>query len=321
MKPYIVDAWSGGTRIICASKPLTREAIDFCQGVTKADVADISRREFIRRASGIIVPAAILGGLVLPNTARAGSVTKVRTISAATETAIQMSNSTWARSVTLPGSWNTVRLGWRWHFTDSGANLTGNPNFAAGLLSGTANQFGDATTSHFLGFLITSAFSDAAATWTRYATAGPTGGPTYEIGGQPDFVKRIGTTNTNGGSMGIGGNMAYGAAAASAAADRIEMMFNITKGSPNYTLQAILMPGNSGGLGVTASDVSSASFLTAMAQVSPTPPGGGAGYGSGGNRTIAVSEGTNGTFDSINFYWNRTDALVELCDVAVAVIA
>jgi len=44
-------------------------------------------------------------------------------------------------------------------------------------------------------------------------------------------------------------------------------------------------------------------------------------YNTAASKTLAIDEGTNGTLNAINLAWNRTDAMVEICDVAVSVLS
>lgn len=278
-----------------------------------SQIEALTRRNFIRRASGILIPAAILAGLALPRRAQAASTIINRTISAASQNAISMVNSTWARPVVLPSNWNQIRLGIRFHMTDTGASLTGNPIFAAGFCSGTSNQYGDATTTHWCGWVIDQA------TWAWTSNNGPTGGPTYLIGGDPNLYGRvrIGTTNTTSLTMAGGNNGTILAAAATSSADRMIMLFDLIKGSPNYTFQGTIFPNTN--LNGIPTDVSATNFLALMQILSPSMPS--IGYHAGTNRTLAVSESTNGTLNAVNLYWNRADATFEITDVAVSVLS
>jgi hypothetical protein len=313
MKPYLLYANHGGETIIEGGRPLTRAAIPYCRDVDERDLKQISRREFLRR-SGLLVPLIMAGtGLWLPSRARAGSTIKARTISSATETAISLSNSTFARPVTLPVGWNKVRLGIRFHGTNSGVTLTGSPDFSFGFASGTTGQYGDASTTHFVG--VTFNFN---ATWTWFSTAGPTSNGTYEIGGSvPRGRVRIGTTNSDV-NLALGGAFAYPAAAGANVQDANVLLFDIAHGSPNYTWTIVVGSGNSGGIGATGIFQSSAQFLLMMGQTSPTAP---SGYGASGSQSQAVNEGTNGTLNAINLSFNRSDVTMEVVDHAVAVIA
>jgi len=284
---------------------------------TRHDLELITRRKFIRTAS-LFLPMSFFAGSVL--TAKAGSSIKQRTISAATQNAIQMFNATWARSVNLPGGWNRVRVGMRFHMTDAG-NLTGQPTFAIGLCSGTANQYGDATTTHFVGMVIE---VNPAATWSSGTT-------TYNLGttGSCWFPRvRIGTSNTTGTAL-IGSTgycFAINKRAATSTADRQLHFVDIIKGSPNYTFHApFSIWDTAAGCSdpVFCGDVSAFNFLNYMGQNDPAPTESASYHANPGTSgpTLAVDEGANGVLNAVNLYWNRVDAAVEVCDVAVAILA
>lgn len=223
------------------------------------------------------------------------SVIKERTISAATEKAIQSQNATFARLVSIGTSWTKVRVGMRLHMESTGANLVSTPRLAVGFCSGTANQFGDATTGHFVGVVSNSA------TWSFQA------GPYYNtLGLAPG--KRVGSTLTNSG--GFASNFSINAGAAANTADRSLLFVDLTKGSPNFTINCFCQ--NSPG-----QDVTVANFLAQMTLVTPAF----AGHDYPAGITIAVDEGTDGTLDAINVAWDRSTPFMEFCDIAVAILA
>jgi hypothetical protein len=92
---------------------------------------------------------------------------------------------------------------------------------------------------------------------------------------------------------------------------------DVTKGSPNFTLHMPFRTTTSFGIGT---DVSAQNFLLFMGQTSPTP-GGTYDTGNLSSPTLAVDQAGNGTLNSINLFWNRPDATMEICDVAVAVLS
>lgn len=114
---------------------------------------------------------------------------------------------------------------------------------------------------------------------------------------------------TLGGSL-DGANHYWSAGADTASADRIIQFLDITKGSPNYTFRTFycnISP---------PPDVSSATFLSQMTVASPIVPK----HTMGGNVAFAFSEAA-GTLDSVQVYWDRTDSLLEICDLAVSLLA
>jgi hypothetical protein len=237
-----------------------------------------------------------------------------RTINSATQNAITMSNSTWARTVALPPSWNKLRLGMRLHFNPSASDLTmtGGSLLAFGLSSGTADQYGDASTTYFVGMCI----GDASTTWT--CSTGYTSQGEYD--GAPMYgLVRQGTTNTLSSALTPGNTLTAGAYVNSF--DQLMYFLDITKGSPNYSFymplycyQPITNPSGNG--------YTSATFLNNIIIGSPNP-GGPMKQNTASVYTMqmAVSEATYGTLNAMNISWNRTDVLPEICDIAIAVLS
>ncbi len=278
---------------------------------TPRELSLLSRRSFIRRSS-LFLPLSWFGASLLlrPQKAAANSTIINRTISAASQNAISMSNATWGRPVTIPASWNKIRIGFRAHMVNTGANLTGQPTFAFGFNSGTTLQYGDATTQNFVGCAF-----DNIATWTYSAT----GTSDYSWGSAGTGLvarTRIGTTTTDGALISAGG-WQFNSGAGASSADRQINFLDVTKGSPNFTLK-MAIAANTGGI---CGDVSASNFLLYMGQTTPVPSESGYNGSSLSSPTLAVSEGSNGTLNAINFYWNRADTAFEICDIAVAVLS
>ena len=247
------------------------------------------------------------------------SIIIARTIGGQTETAIQMANSTWARPVALPSAWSKVRVGIRFHMTSTGGDLTGGAMFAMGLCSGTVNQFGDATTQNFVGAQF--GYDAAGAVQTYLYTTSSVGTPNYYLSNVwTTAITRVGTTNTFSAALlsnPSSNDFIFQADAAASYADRGVLFVDITKGSPNFS---IFLPATlNGQSGVTVHDFSSSDFLNFMGQAAPAPTG----YTNmfSLTKTLAVDEVANGTLNSVALYWNRVDALWEICDVALAVLA
>lgn len=298
MKPKILYLNRGGRELV---------------NPTKREIELLSRREAIKRATVFLPLAFFLGSRL---TSKATSVIVNRTISAASQNAAQMANDTFARPVTLPPGWSKIRVGARLHMVNSGANLNGSPLFTMGFNSGTTNQYGDATCQNFVGQAFNSGnggtYTFDATTTTRYTMPSP-----GNNGGQ--FAQtRVGTTNTQSTLYADGANCILNSGAGTNSADREITFIDITHGSPNYTLhlpfRCVTGPG-------PGADVTAANFLMYMGQATPTPVEGGYDTTNLASPTLAVNEGANGTLNAVNFYWNRVDALMELTDIAVAVLA
>jgi hypothetical protein len=220
------------------------------------------------------------------------SVIKTRTISLATETAIQLSNSQFARTLSIGSAWTTIRVGLRLHMDTTGGNLPGVPILFFGLCSGTTDIFGDASVTHCVG-----AISDD--TWL-------VAGNVYYASSMLKPACKYGTTLTKGTSFGQSA-----IPSTITAASRVCWFVDITKGSPNFSLKVFTQHT------ATIADISVATFLQQMEAATPAL----AQHQYIGPQTVAVDEATYGYFDSVNVAWNQTTPVVEICDLAVARLA
>lgn len=212
----------------------------------------------------------------------------VRTIAGNPEAAIQMSNSTWARPVNLPSTWIKVRFGIRVHFQPS-VSPGNTAIFAVGLCSGVANQFGDFTTTHFVGIQVSGNYGINAGQFTNN-TVFP--------------VVRIGTTSTLGLAI-QPTNTTFLTVNAAATADRALLFVDIVKGNPNYTISCFMAN--------VVTDKTAVQFLTDVQQGNPTEIG----YSFGTPQTIAVNEAANGVLNAVSCSWNATLSMPEICDIAL----
>jgi len=206
-----------------------------------------------------------------------------------------MTNATFARLVTLAAGWSKVRVGVRLNCTDLGAGPSSTPRLGIGLCAGTGAILGDTSTTHFAGALTN------ISGWTR-------GTLIYLCDFYP--ATKVGTTLTIGASS-FNADTRIDHTAGSATTQRGVYFIDITKGSPNYTFDFFSPASNGFG------DVASSTFLGNM--VLSTPSISAHSYGTA--RTLAVDEATNGTLNAACVWWNRSDFLMEICDLAVAVIA
>lgn len=251
---------------------------------------NISRRQFLRRtAAGLIVP--YLAGLWTPQRARANT-----TIASVVSTNVAaMLNSSWGRPVALPNTWSKVRVGVLCFLDSSTVNLSGSPQWAVGLCHNTVNMIGDTTTDHFAGIITTAASWTNASQFTSFL---PTNVQAIvNVAGSATNSANI-ATNT---SINQNGNGAL---------HRSEWFVDITKGSPNYTFNLFYPTGS-------VADADQAGFLSDVANPAPSRSS----YVFGTGQTLAVNEGTNGAFNTMNVWWNRTDINMNLAAVAVAVLA
>ena len=141
-----------------------------------------------------------------------------QTVLGLTETYISMSNSSWARNVLLPSSWNKIRIGIRGWWDDAGGSLSGEPRFALGLCSNTTNLVGDAITDYFVGVV------SNASSW-NYSP------PAYSIYYQIAVVPAYKT----GSFLVSGSNITSDARVSTTGSKSSAFYVDITKGSPNYT--------------------------------------------------------------------------------------
>ena len=215
-----------------------------------------------------------------------------RTISGSPDHAIRMLNGQFARTLSIGTSWTTIRVGVRWHMENTGADITGTPLLAVGLCAGTTNILGDATTDHWVGGIT------QAASFTNNAGDFYFGTPLFKP------AKKVNTTLTTGTSFGNGV-----ITTPVTIANRIPMFIDITKGSPNFSLRQFILTS-----GTELGDVTPSEFLGLMESSTPVRTG----YTFHAAQTIAVDEGTDGFLDSVNIYWDRAAAAVEISDIAVA---
>lgn len=228
-----------------------------------------------------------------------------RTISAQADNRVVLQNSQDARPLPFGSSWTRLRIGVRLHmrqYSEVG-NITGlgingtPPRFAFGLVSGTTNLFGDASTTHFIGVRWN------ATTWTL------TGSNRFLVSnGSVIPIKKVGTTVTSGSAFFPTSQWGIGAGAESNAADRTVLFLDITKGSPNYTLQLFGWINT----GVAPVDVSFANFKEQMILSAPSISG----HAMSDTQDIAITE-LDGAFNAVTFSWNQTLPQIEIEDIAL----
>lgn len=217
------------------------------------------------------------------------SLIKVRTISAATETAIQMANSCYARTILIGTTWNVLRVGLRWHMDNTGASLS-TPEFAFGVCDGTTNIMGDASVDHFVGVRSSGLWSFQTTFYNNTSF-------------QP--AKKVGATVTTGTTLVQNASIACNCTVDPS--PRGFIMVDITKGSPNFSF-VLSHLNNQVGANVTASE-----FLQQMELATVTQTG----YLTTASQTLAVSEAGDGFLDSVNVSWNRSTPVIEVTDIAV----
>lgn len=203
-------------------------------------------------------------------------------------------NAQFARPFNV-GAWSKIRVAFRMAVTDTGANLTGDVVFAMGICSGSTNLWGDATCQHAIGA------GRIVNNWTRSA-----GGPSYSMTTNSNWqaVKKVGTTITNGSNLGV---LILGAGAATGSTKGV-FALDITKGSPNFTLQAFARNASA------TTDISQTAFYDWIEVESYQTL---TSHGNGSAMALAVDEGANGTLDHVFFYWSRSTPVFHISDIAV----
>lgn len=220
-------------------------------------------------------------------------ITTVASVGGVNEQDAIMSNSTFARPITLPSTWNHVRVGARLWASDFGSGPTGTPLLQMGLCSGTTNLVGDANCQYFVGVTYNSSV------WS------------YSPGGNGVYFSIALAAMTKTGSVTtLGSNVTADSRLSMTGSNAAFLFVDITKGSPNYTIGTFYYSG----VGATAT---STNFQNQLFLSSPTQPA----HTVSSNTTIAVNEALSGSLNTATIYWNRTDFNLYVKDWGVAVIS
>lgn len=228
------------------------------------------------------------------------------------ENAASIIAATWGRTLTIPGGWNSIRIGMRMHATDFGATITTpDPNFYFGLQSGNTTLPGEAITTNWIGMVGTGP-------WSRSVLGGA---PVYniDIGGGFGVATKVGATFTPVYHVYDGQNrFSVGGGAASNAADRAMYAFEITKGSPDFEIRTITYGDTNA---APIDDLSQSDFLAAMVLADPTVIDSRYFYTPlVGTVSLPFSE-SNGVLDTISFWWSNPTVAIEICDIAAFIIS
>jgi len=249
------------------------------------DIELLSRRSFVKRSS-LFLPLAFVAGMSI----KARATSTIQTFHSLNS--IQMLNDVWARPITLPGGWSKIRFGLLINLAvNAVVNLTSDPRWAVGFCHGTSNVYGDASCDHFVGG------RPNQSSWVY------PGGPSLVC----DFFgyKCVGTTETASSAI-FGSNGLNVYTQTSSSTSRQLWFVDVTKGSPNYTIN---MWGSSGYADNAVSD-----FLTNLPLASPSAT-------AGAPQTLAVNEGTDGVLNAVSTWWNRADYVMNICAHGVALLA
>ena len=216
-----------------------------------------------------------------------------RTIASILDGRIVLSNSDPARLFSIGTTWQTIRVALRMAMTDSGASLVSLPRFAVGVCSGTANRFGAASTTNWVGSITN------VASWTR-----STSPIRYAIGAF-SVAKKVGATLTAGGTIGTANFQAE-----APTGGRFLWFTDITKGSPNYSIRCFIRTSS------LDLDVTKDELLTQAPLATPSLTG----HAYSSAVTIAASEAA-GSFDAVNIAWDRSVPEIEICDLVIVRLA
>jgi len=196
-----------------------------------------------------------------------------------------------ARPIDLPSGWARIRVGALCALSGAASETL---NMGFGFCSGTTNILGDATTTHWIGYRSTGAWSYNG------------GGGAY-TSGTIQAAKLVGTTFTTG-----AGASGYDISDI-AARDHVAGWFvDIIKGAPNYGLEIVFFDTAPG-----ANSMSEATFDSLMAIGNNLNSAKPVGYYYQA-ATVACDEATDGYFDAVCFSWpgSSTDFLIDKMSVS-----
>jgi len=199
-----------------------------------------------------------------------------------------------ARTLFIGTDWHLIRIGCRFAI-DGTTGITGSPIFAIGVASGNTNVYGSGTTDHFFGVRT----SDTS--WS-YAAGPP---PVYSnVDWQPVRIIDDGVTITTD----VHGNTNFPIAATNNIG---AIIVDIDKGDgTNYGVN-MCAPALAG----AQTTITQTEFLNFMETKMSLMTIVKTGYGLGARRTLAIDEATDGSLDTVNFYWDSTGGIVELVEV------
>ena len=204
--------------------------------------------------------------------------------------AVELTNSSGARTLLIGTSWTSIRLGVLCHWSDLGSNPGSSPRAYIGALSGkvAANHVLKSTTTNWIGAL------PGQTTWTR--NAGP---PVYYAGSvnPTPACKKVGATLTIGST---GSSVPHFSAAATA---RNIFLVEIVKGSPNWTVNYVFPNAAAGAQADKTTTILRAALeASTMANAAAAI---GANYTTGSAVAIAFDE-TAGSIDTFHIAWDKT---------------
>ena len=201
----------------------------------------------------------------------------------------------WDETLILP-SWTTLRVGCC-AVIPAVTSLLGK-NLAFGICSGVTQPYGTETVANFIG-----AKFGAGDTWA-YVSGELTSVDCYAS------VKQSGSGETLSASKIMNDGRFW------TATNRSALFVQVTRGSPNYTVDVGMAHGVANGLDVTPEE-----FLTGMSVPFANLSTWKSGYTSSTPQTVPVDVGTYGQFNAVNWMWDDAGVEFRNCTCAVARIA
>ena len=215
---------------------------------------------------------------------------------------IDLSNSGIYRRPVYLNNWTTMRIGL--HFcVPSAATIVGTPRIFCGMGNGLTNGIADSSTTNWIGAVMNTA------TWTRSILGSPAIAYTQNLAFRA--AKRVATTLTLGGA-----DLATAMVASLDATFNSIFLVEITKGSPNYTVRVGYPSSNSAFSGVALPGITE-TMMDAYMGLPATMTG----IGSVSNPNYSTVSGTlamdevAGVLDTVQIYWDKTAAPLELTGV------
>jgi hypothetical protein len=212
---------------------------------------------------------------------------------------VQLSNGQMCRRMIYLNNWTTMRIGLRLT-VPSASSIAGTPRLWVGVGSGLTNAIGDASTTNWIGI-----YTDSA-TWTRSTLVSPAIGYFAATGRS---VKRVGTTVTQN-AAGFGQNLVFPMSDTFLTV----LLVEITKGSPNYTINIGAAGSSSAFNGAALPGITEANmdaFMSLPIGMSGITAVVNTSYSTPGAQTLAMSEAA-GNLDTIQVYWDKTTAPCEV---------
>lgn len=225
---------------------------------------------------------------------------QVQTIQSFDDVQFRLANSWKARAwdpAMIPTSWTTIRVGFCALIEATATLSTG--NLAIGIGANVQSQaYGNETVENFVG-----AKFGAGDTWSYAA------GPPPEL----TSIDCYASVNTSGAGETLSGSKIYDDGRIYATTSRSAVFVEITRGSPNYTVNVGTTHGVSGG-----GDITPAEFKVGMTVPLASLASWKGNYTAGTARTVPVDVGTYGQFIGVNLSWDVESPSFRDCIVAVA---